>query len=376
MTQHINAQVLDHPDGSVTKEKLSKEVTDLLDNINGDSYTKEQVDNLFSTLGDTITIIGDGTDIKSVERQGIYTDGKAYLVVAGNFNAGTKYYFDSTGISVQIMKDKTYSDWIPVKMEETVLYEEVVNTPIWANQPTYEGTLDFDTSDYYYVTLKDAEGTSLPDGQFMLKDIYTENASVYSTVFSLPALDTGNEILEENVPVEFTVDGKMRTAGVGMVTVALNRILNTDVKTIKTTSKGRFIKKTVNDYFTIYYATDKNVSNYHSGATTTWNSDGAKNILHFIGLGADAYKEGKFSDEFILTKQSEMEFNTYRNVLLRCLPYGTASYIHYPKNNAINSFGFGSVLEDNTVLKHVSVVALNGRGYLRNGTVIRVTEVK
>ena len=126
------------------------------------------------------------------------------------------------------------------KTEETVLHEEVVNTPVWTNQPTYDGTLEFDTSDYYYVTLKNTDGTALPSGQFKLMPMYDKYAEAYETVFTLTGLNPGNaSVLSENVPVEFTADYKLRNAGVGMVTGTLNKNLNTGVKTVKTTKEAK-----------------------------------------------------------------------------------------------------------------------------------------
>lgn len=259
---------------------------------------------------------------------------------------------------------------ISQKTEETVLYEETVNTPIWANQPTYEGTLDFDTSDYYYVTLNGADGAPLPDNQFMLKTFYTDNTPSYSTVFYLPGRLTGKEILKENVPVEFTADYKMRNAGVPTVEHLLNKSLDSSLD-IKITSVGEFIKTDPNDYVCSYYFADKNVSNYHSGAPTTWNSDASKYIWHYIGQGNDDGKIRKFVDEFRMMKKTDKYFTTERKHLSRVLLYGGTSY----KNYTSQTIGFGAA-ETGTVLTKVVVYSVRTTGYLRNGTMIRITEVK
>ena len=144
-------------------------------------------------------------------------------------------------------------------MEEAILYEDVVNTPEWTNQPTLVGTLDasFNTSDYYYVTLKDASGSALPSGQFMLKSDFDASATVYNTVFSLADLNTGTgtstQILTENYPVEFlSVDANVRMRDAGVVAVS-NSItkwkLDDGIGKLKITVHGEFIQKNTNGYF-------------------------------------------------------------------------------------------------------------------------------
>lgn len=420
MRRHIEAPVLDHPDGSVTKEKLSKEVLDLLNNINGDSYTKEQVDELFSKLGDTIIIISGGLDIKSMDRPGIYTDGNSYLIVSGDFNAGAKYYFDKTGLYIQVMKDKGSSDWTPVqlssdeslttetktvigainelvlkstayvnssqykidqqaqaqkidnKLEETVLHEAVVNTPVWQNQPTYEGNLAFDTSEFYYVTLKNTDGTALPSGQFKLMPMYDKYAEAYETVFTLAGLNTGNSgTLTENLPVEFTSDYKMRTAGVERVVATLNLPMDSNLGKLTIRTTGQFIKKIKSGYFASNFSTSVGVAHYNSGATTTSNSDSDKTIWHFFNNQGDDYKIGKFVDTLELQMNGEESFITHRHSLLRYISYGTTTY----KNMQTDSVGFGFILSENTKIPNASSFAVIN-GYIRNGSVFTVTEVK
>ncbi len=280
----------------------------------------------------------------------------------------------------QYITDKnTMQVAIDQKLRETVVNETVVNTAAWTNQPTYEGELssDFNTTDYYYVTLKNTDGTALPEGQFKLMDFYDQYADAYDTVFTLANLATGSSgTLKENTPVEFVVIGtnfvRMRPAGVSMATINIGKNFQSDIRRITTKVNGSFIKMAASHYFNIYYTTTKNVSNYHSGAATTWNADATKNIWHYINLGSDGYKENRYTDELALIRHGTDQFQAFRKTLLRTLPYGKTEYKHY----SANTVGFGSIPEENTLLNTVCVCAANGNGFLRNGTVITVTEVK
>ncbi len=265
---------------------------------------------------------------------------------------------------------------IDKKLQETVLHEVTINTHPWLYQTAVIGTLDshFNTTDYYYVTLKNTDGTPLPTGQFKLMDFYDQYADAYDTVFRLGNLDEVS--LKENIPVEFVEIGtnfvRMRTAGVSMATINIGKNFQSDIRCITTKVNGSFIKMAASHYFNIYYTTSKNVSNYHSGAATTWNADATKNIWHYINLGSDGYKENRYTDELTLIRHGIDQFQAFRKTLLRALPYGKTEYKHY----SANTVGFGSIPEENTLLSTVCVCAVNGNGFLRNGTVITVTEVK
>lgn len=258
------------------------------------------------------------------------------------------------------------------KMEETVLHEEVVNTPVWQNQPTYEGSLAFDTSDFYYVTLKNTDGTALPSGQFKLMPMYDKYAEAYEIVFTLDGLKTGNSgTLTENLPVEFTSDYKMRTAGVERVVATLNLPMDSNLGKLTIRTTGQFIKKAKSGYFSSLFTTNKTVAHYNSGSTTTSNSEGDRNIWHFVNNQGDDYKIGKFVDTLELQMNGEKSFITHRHSLLRYISYGTTTY----KNIPTDSVGFGFILSENTKIIEISSYAVTN-GYIRNGSVFTVTEVK
>ena len=268
------------------------------------------------------------------------------------------------------------------KMEETVLYEEVVNTLEWTNQPTYEGTLDsaFKTDDFYYVTLKDASGNDLPDNQFMLKEFYAEGATVYSTVFTLADRKTGSGTLIEDYPVEFTQIGatvKMRDAGVWEVAYNPSEWkLNGNHGSLRFVCDGQFIQRISSAYFISNFQTDKNVSHYHSVNTTSYQTDSdSKNMGIYVKLNdGKTYKTNKFYNEMTITRISDTRYKTQRTVTLRYINFvdGTPNVI------SGNEFGHGEMQQGDTFLKkmNVQVAAVANRGFIRNGSVIRVTEVK
>lgn len=258
------------------------------------------------------------------------------------------------------------------KLEETVLHEEVVNTPEWQNQPTYEGNLAIDTSDFYYVTLKNTDGTALPSGQFKLMPMYDKYAEAYETVFTLDGLKTGNSgTLTENLPVEFTMDYKMRTAGVERVAVTMDLPTDSSLGKLTIETTGQFIKKSKVGYFASNFTANKTVAHYNSGNTTTSNSEGDRNIWHFVNNQGDDYKIGKFVDTLELQMNGEKSFITHRHSLLRYISYGTTTY----KNIPTDSVGFGFILSENTKIIEISSYAVTS-GYIRNGSVFTVTEVK
>lgn len=263
------------------------------------------------------------------------------------------------------------------KLEETVLSETVVNTPLWTNQPTVSGDISvFSKEDYYYVTLKDAGGNALPADQFMLKDMYTDGALVYQPIFTLPSLATGNSgKLIENIPVEFDNEFHLRMAGVEEVSVPVNILMDKTLKEVSISAVGEFIQTVESNYFTPNIMTDKEVAHYHSGAATTWNSDGNKEIIHYTNTLGSVYKNSKLCDSFTLKMNGDNAFIARRDVLLRYLPYESTTWKHVSGQ----TIGFGFVLSEDTRIKTIKfgrVWSQSNKGYVRNGTVVRITEVK
>lgn len=312
-----------------------------------------------------------------------YTD---FIATLGNVKADKATTYSKTEVDNLIgdieVTLKEHGQELSKKMEETVLYEDVVNTPVWTKQPTYEGTLDsaFKTDDFYYVTLKDASGNALPSGQFMLKEFYAEGATVYSTVFTLANLNTGSETLVENYPVEFTQIGatvKMRDAGVWEAAYSPSEWkLNGNYGSLSFVCDGQFIQRVSAAYFMSQFQTDKNVSHYHSVNTTSYQTDSdSRNMGIYIALNdGKAYKTNKFYNEFTITRISDTRYKTQRTVTLRYINFEDGT----PKVMSGNEFGHGEIQQGDTFLKkmNVQVAAVANRGFIRNGSVIRVTEVK
>lgn len=268
------------------------------------------------------------------------------------------------------------------KTEETILYEDVVNAPEWTKQPTYEGTLDaaFNTNDLYYVTLKDASGNALPSGQFMLKDFYTDGATVYSTVFSLANLDTGaKDKLDENYPIEFTSVGiipKMRDAGVrSVVFEPTDWKLSGNRGKLRLVCVGQYIQRASNAYFVAGCIASENVATYHSISSTAYQSDSTKFIYPYSTVSNNAsYKVNKYYDDFVIERLSDTRFITQRKVTIRYISYGSTSY----SVKSDNVLGYGEILNPNTKITSLrtSDASSPNRGWIRNGSVIRITEVK
>ncbi len=270
-------------------------------------------------------------------------------------------------------------DSLPGSSTETILYEDVVNTPEWTNQPTFEGELDsaFNTNDFYYVTLKDADGNALPDGQFMLKETKEENATVYSTVFSLANLATGTDTLVENFPIEFTEVGttvKMRDAGVWRVNYSITDwALNGITGSVKIAVIGEFVQRVGGAQFSPVFTVSKYVSSYHSAHATSSQSNSTKQIIPYAVLSVVNYKENHFYDESILKRNGDNTFTFKRAGFLRCINQGGTTYTV----TNIDTVGYGAILEPLTNLSSVSIQSLGNKsnGFIRNGTIIRISEV-
>ena len=269
------------------------------------------------------------------------------------------------------------------KIEETILYEDVVNTPEWTKQPTVvsgDVVSVFSKNDLYYVTLKDASGNALPSGQFMLKDFYTDGATVYSTVFSLANLDTGaKDKLNENYPVEFTSVGvipKMRDAGVGYVVIEPSDWkLSGNRGKLRLVCVGQYIQRASNAYFVTGCIASENVANYHSISSTAYQSDSTRFIYPYSTVSNNAsYKVNKYYDDFVIERLSDTRFITQRKVTLRYISYGSTSY----SVKSDNILGYGEILNPNTKISSLrtSDASSPNRGWIRNGSVIRITEVK
>lgn len=268
-----------------------------------------------------------------------------------------------------------------IPSSETILYEDVVNTPEWENQPGAEGSLDsaFNTDSFYYVTLKDADGNALPSGEFMLKDTYTDGATVYPTVFILANLNTGTATLVENYPVEFISVGsnyKLRDAGI------TSYVQNTDdlsygldisngTGSIRIVVNGEVIPRNTNLYVYSQFKTDKNVASYHStNGTTAFQSSSTKDIVGYTNLTELNNVGNIFYDSTVLTRGESGYFSLERNVVIR---YNE----NYKNAKAYQVFGFGKTLSKDTNIASIAVRLNNtNNGMIRNGTKIIVSEVK
>ena len=94
------------------------------------------------------------------------------------------------------------------KAEREKICSITVDIPAFTNQPQISGSLDTSflgwNQTYYFVTLKNTDGTALAEGQFKLCNEIDGYASAVNQIFLLPGLDTGNSgILSENTLVDF-----------------------------------------------------------------------------------------------------------------------------------------------------------------------------
>ncbi|MBQ7951424.1 MAG: hypothetical protein IJ278_06850 [Clostridia bacterium] len=275
---------------------------------------------------------------------------------------------------------KEVSETLMQKTGETLLHEVTVDTPVWNNQPTFTGALDagFHTKDFFYVTLKDAAGNDLPDGQFMLKDFYTDDATVYSTVFSLKSLDTGFDTLIENYPVEFTSltpAVKMRDAGVFEVSYTPeNWQLGGEKGNLKIVTFGEFIQRSGNAYFISSFSTDNAVSSYHSSNSSAFQNASTKQIIPYAALGVGNYKTNRFFDECVLERTDNSHYCAKRIVTLRYIKQNSTNY----SISTHSVLGYGDILKADTKITEINiqVAAKLNYGVIRNGSVIRISEVK
>ena len=138
---------------------------------------------------------------------------------------------------------------------------------------------------------------------------------------------------------------------------------------------GEFIQRMAGAYMLSAGKTSKNVSNYHSLDDNSFQSELTTDILPYASFyEVSSYKTNKFTDELVIERVSDTCFLSRRNVMLRCLNPATDKY----KVMAKSVVGHGTILAEDTILKCVRIqVAVNAsRGFIRNGSVIRVTEVK
>lgn len=257
---------------------------------------------------------------------------------------------------------------------ETILYEDVVNTPRWERQPGLS-SMDsaFNTDGFYYVTLKDADGNALPSGQFMLKDSYADDTTVYSTVFLLENLNTGTATLVENYPVEFIsigIDYALRDAGI------TSYVQNTDALDISNGSgsirmivQGEVIPRNTNLYVYSVFRTDKNVASFHStNGTTAFQNNSTKEIVAYSAMSELSNVGNMLYDSTVLKKNGSGYFSAERNVVIRYSDKNVKSY---------QVFGFGKTLSEDTNIVSITFRLNNANnGMLRNGTKIIVSEVK
>lgn len=387
-------------DGSVTKEKLSEEVLGMIgdDTDKVDSYTKEEI-RMF--LSDKQNASDDSLETEDKTIVGAINElqkSHLLLVTQSQHIVDLEKKADKGTVALQLHqkadKDDTYTrdavdnfikdidgalgtfqEDIAKKTEETILYEDVVNTPEWANRPTSEHGLDgaFNTTDFYYVTLKDANGNPLPSGQFMLKDTYIDGATVYPTVFVLTNLNTGTSTLVENYPVEFIsvgLDYSFRDAGVTLYEQQLDGFdISNGTGSLRIVVQGEVIPRNTNLYVYSHFKTDKNVASYHStNGTTSFQSNSTKDIVAYITTPELSNVGNMLYDNTVLKKDGSGYFSSERNVVIRYSDKNAKAY---------QVFGFGKTLSEDTNIASIAFRLNNvNNGMLRNGTKIIISEVK
>ncbi len=357
--------------GAVTYEKLSEEVKTKFQGI----ATEQQLSSLGKELDEKLDSKADkSTTLSGYGITDAYTKEETEngFVSRGDFIEEKVNFATSDMLNNAVREVKTS---ISKKPEETVLYEQVVSTPRWTIQPGLISSMDsaFNTDDFYYVTLKDADGNALPSGQFMLKDSYTDDATVYSTEFTLPDLNTGTATLVENYPVEFISVGisyELRDAGVTLYEQQLDVFdISNNTGSIRMVVQGEVIPRNTNLYVYSQYKTDKNVASYHStNGTPAFQNNSAKEIVAYTNLPELSNVGNMLYDNTVLKKEGSGYFSSERNVVIRYNDKNAKSY---------QVFGFGKTLSEATDIVSIAFRLNNvNNGMLRNGTKIIVSEVK
>lgn len=397
---HRESAILDHPDGSVTKEKLSTDLLELISSGGGGSVTPEQIqESIEEYLGKNPLIETDPTvpdwakqpNKPFYDAEEIYTKDKitveeTLLLKADKSDTYTKDEVDILHSS--FIHKATYdvdkyknNELLAKKTEEIVLYETVVDTPTWRGNITYTGELNpaFNTTDVFYVTLKNADGSALENGFFKLMNYFDEYASAYDMLFYLENYDTGyGSKIKENLPIEFTAlndSVKMRDAGVWKAAYMPQTQwkLNGNKGKLRFVCDGDFIQRSPNATFCGVAGTTKNVSYYHSLNMNEFQSDSTRQLVayHYVGQN---YKTNKLYYELEVERLSDTRYATKQFVTLRYMKYGTASFSVFTQT--VN--GHGAIKEPDTNIDAIQIqVAANTEGgFIRNGAVIRVTEVK
>ena len=325
-----------------------------------DAYTKSETDDLLSFK-------------QTVSDNSLKTKDKT---VAGAINEVRQSTLETVGKSQWETEKAELQNLMEQKLQKKTLYEITVQTEQWSNQPIYEGVWDstFNTDDFYYVTLKDVDGSALPNGRFKLMNYYGEYQSAYGTLFCLDGLNTGNAgVLKENTAVEFiSLEGGpvFRHAGVESVKISVHIPLNCDFGTVKIQANGQYIKTATAGYFCSYFITNQAVSNYHSYNSTQWDSESTKSVWHYVPV-LGSFKDNSFMDEFSIESHTDSKMMTRRNVFIRKKEVTSSAFSKFCEQ----TIGFSHLKEENTSLSNAVISCING-GYIRNGSTVTVTEVK
>lgn len=256
------------------------------------------------------------------------------------------------------------------KLSETILHHYIVDTPVWSIQPTVDGELlgDFKTTDFYYVTRKNTDGTALPSGQFKLMPFYNKYAEAYEQIFYRSTVPS------ENFPVEFKEIGanfKMRDAGEMMSKwLGINKNFKNDIKQITAIVNGSFIQLRPDAYYGLIFNTNGSVSTYNI-EPSVWSQDSGNTIWHWHSYPS-SYKENKYFDKFTIERCNESDYISTRDGFLRYRTYGSSTWAHRTNR----TIGFGKLLSDTVTITSALAYGVNDSGYLRNGTEITVKEVK
>ena len=255
------------------------------------------------------------------------------------------------------------------KLSETVI-TKVVDTPVWSTQPTVDGELlgDFKTTDFYYVTLRDTDGSKLPDGQFKLMPYVDKYAEAYEQIFYRSTVPS------ENFPVDFKEVGasfKMRDAGQSSVSFDIGKKFK-DINRLELSAVGHYIQQRGGaDYFAPHFTMSQKCRSY-SNSTATWDYDSNTMIWHYTALNGTGYKANWFRDSFYLQKNGTNTFTSSRKCSLRCVAYGGSTV----EKKGCNTVGYGWVPSEDTIVYGVTLTTIGTSGFIRNGTEITVKEVK
>lgn len=292
-------------------------------------------------------------------------------------------------------------DIVKENTNETILYEGVVDTPFWENQPLVQGVINnnIKSGDYYYVTFIDSTGNTY-DNIFFLKPLCTDEKNAYPDMaFNLFNYDTGMTnssdepvILTEGYPVQVFVERaenreepwldtiSFRDAGVRAISYSFvndnkpNWELTKPFGKLRVVTHGQYVhKSTINGYYRCVFNT------YASTPVLFHNSYNNNSILEgnthqfcvYTPIELSNYdKNHSLYDCNTIELDGNGYFTVTREMFLRDYASGKNKKVLY------SGKGFGNTVTNSKITRIEYGSQSASFGLMKNGTYIRISEVK